>query len=273
MPPAEQGVPGRGVAEAIPLVFAGEAIGQLAVESRVGDAGLTGADRRLLGELAGSVAIAAHAVRLSGALTTSRARLVSAREEERRRLRRDLHDGLGPTLFGLALGMDGVARTLGPEHAEEIARLERLRAAAEGAVADVRRLVDDLRPRALDHLGLAGAVGEEARRLGAAVVDVPAMLRELPPAVEVTAYRIAAEALANAVRHAAGTGLELRLRVDGDLRLDVLDAGPGLPDGYRAGVGISSMRERAALLGGTCTIERRRPRGTAVRVRLPLSAP
>jgi signal transduction histidine kinase len=263
------GEPGLGAAENLPLVVGGESIGRLRLETRH-DFGP--ADRRLLDDLARSVAIAAQAVCLSDALQGARMRLLTAREEERSRLRADLHDGLGATLVGVALGIDSVVRSLPPGQGTQIEKLDRLRKETEDAVVDVRRLIYELRPPVLDDLGLAGAVREQAERLGAAVIDVPTMLPELSASVEVAAYRIAAEAMANAVRYAEGAPFELRLHVDGNLRLDVVDSGPGLPAGYRAGVGITSMRERAQELGGSCVVERRVPRGTQVRALLPLEA-
>jgi signal transduction histidine kinase len=268
---AAHGAPGRGAPEAIPLVFTGEVIGQLRLEARVAEGGFSAADRRALEPLARHIAVAAHAVWANRALQSSRARLLTAREEERRRLRSDLHDGLGPTLVGMALGIDAVARALPSTEVMQSERLDRLRVEAEDAVAEVRRLIYDLRPPALDHLGLAGAIHEQAQRLGATVVELPEDVPPLEAAIEVATYRIAAEAMANAARHAPEAPFELRLRIDGELCLDVVDSGPGLPETFHAGVGIASMRERAALLGGTCTIERRHPRGTAVRVRLPLA--
>jgi signal transduction histidine kinase len=271
-----------GGTEALPLPFAGETIGHLVLQTRgSGDssADLAPTERRLLADLARQVAVAARAVALTQALQASRHRLVAAREEERRRLRRDLHDGLGPTLAGIALGIDTVRRALpGSEppaampapDATVTDLLGTLREATEAAVGDIRRIVYDLRPPILDELGLAGAVREQAVRLGAASVDVPETLPALPAAVEVAAYRIAVEALTNAARHAPGTPVSVQLAVNGRLELRVADGGAGLPDGYRAGVGLTSMRERAAELGGSCVVSRRTPCGTLVHAEFPL---
>jgi signal transduction histidine kinase len=257
-------VPGATVS--LPLPFAGETIGQLVVQTH-GE--LAPAERRLLSDLTTPVAVAARAVMLTQALQGSRQRLVAAREEERRRLRRDLHDGLGPTLAGIALGIDTARRAVGPGSAAgEL--LATLREATEGAVSDIRRIVYDLRPPILDELGLVGAVREQALRLGAADIDLPDTLPALPAAVEVAAYRIAVEALTNAARHAPGAQVSVRLAVNGRLELSVADGGSGLPDGYRAGVGLTSMRERAAELGGECVVSRREPGGTLVRAEFPL---
>ncbi|MFD0580392.1 sensor histidine kinase [Dactylosporangium darangshiense] len=259
-----------GPTERLPLPFAGETVGHLVLQTR-DDAGPTPDERRLLSGLTRQVAVAARAVALTQALQASRQRLVAAREEERRRLRRDLHDGLGPTLAGIALGIDTARRAAGEGPSADL--LATLRTATEEAVGDVRRIVYDLRPPILDELGLAGAVREQAIRLGAADIDVPDTLPALPAAVEVAAYRIAVEALTNAARHAPGSAVSVSLRVDGRLELSVADGGAGLPDGYRAGVGLHSMRERAAELGGRCDVTRRSPTGTLVTARIPLPSP
>jgi two-component system NarL family sensor kinase len=262
-----------GGTEALPLPFAGETIGHLVLQTR-DDEEFSPTARRLLADLTRQVAVTARAVVLTQALQASRHRLVAAREEERRRLRRDLHDGLGPTLAGIALGIDTVRRALPsvetPPDATVAGLLGTLREATEAAVGDIRRIVYDLRPPILDELGLAGAVREQAARLGAASIDVPETLPALPAAVEVAAYRIAVEALTNAARHAPGTPVSVQLAVNGRLELRVADGGAGLPDGYRAGVGLTSMRERAAELGGSCVVSRRTPCGTLVHAEFPL---
>jgi signal transduction histidine kinase len=187
----------------LPLPFAGETIGRLIWQDRTGG-GLRPDERRLLSDLTRQVAVAVRAVLLTQAWHTSRQRLVAAREEERRRLRRDLHDGLGPTLAGIALGIDTARRAGAPDGATA-ELLDTLRETTEAAVGDIRRIVYDLRPPILDELGPAGAVREQAVRLGAADITVPDTLPALPAAVDVAAYRIAVEALTNASRHAPGS--------------------------------------------------------------------
>ena len=251
------------------LPFAGESIGRLTVQARDPAEPFGAADRSLLESLASQVSVAARAVALTQALQASRERLVATIEEERRRLRRDLHDGLGPTLAGIALGINTVHRAL-PDGSPEL--LVALREEAERAVADIRRIAYNLRPPVLDERGLVGAIREHANRLGGATVTVPAPLPPLPAAVEVAAYRIAVEAMTNASRHAPGALIEVSLSVNGHLELQVADAGTGLPPGFRAGVGLRSMRERAAELGGECVLNLRDPHGTVVRASLPLEA-
>ncbi|GIF66168.1 hypothetical protein Ais01nite_42030 [Asanoa ishikariensis] len=252
----------------LPLLFAGETIGRLILQSRHPE--FTGADETLLANLARQVAVVAHAVTLADALRQSRERLVTAREEERRRLRRDLHDGLGPTLAGIALGIDTVRRGLPTGASAD--HLDVLRGEAQRAVTDIRRIVYDLRPPVLDELGLAGAVREQALRLGCTAVSVPD-LPPLPAAVEVAAYRIALEALANASRHAPGAPITVTVSSADRLVLRIADEGNGIPTGYRAGVGIASMRERAAEVGGSFAIGPGAGGGTLVVADLPLTAP
>jgi signal transduction histidine kinase len=262
----------------LPLLYQSEQVGELLLAPRARGESFTPADRRLLDDLARQVGIAAHAVQLTAALQQSRERLVTAREEERRRLRRDLHDGLGPTLAALNL-QAGAVRTLIPQDpAEATVLVTEWRTTLRAVIADIRRLVYDLRPPALDELGLIGAIREQSAQYSTQagtngvlmVVEMPDRLPPLPAAVEVAAYRIALEALTNVARHAQARTCHVRLWLDDALRLEVTDDGIGLSEEHRAGVGMLSMRERAEELGGSCRIEPALPRGTRVYARLPL---
>lgn len=196
------------------------------------------------------------------ALQCSREQLVKAREEERRRLRRDLHDGLGPQLASLTMRAEAARDVVlaDPGRAREV--LEGLAEQAQAAVADVRRLVYALRPPALDALGLMGALRSQLSHQDYSglciTIDVPEELPALPAAVEVAAYRIAIEALSNVVRHAKARSCTVCLTMDektGKLCLEVADDGRGIGEDRGAGMGLTSMRERAEELGGSCTIE------------------
>lgn len=258
---------------------------ELVLGLRRGQGALTAGDVRVLRLLSGPLAVAVHATLASAQLQRSRERLVAAREEERLRLRRDLHDGLGPLLTGVALSADAAANLRSCAPAEADALLDTIRRDVRAAIAEVRRVVDDLRPPALADLGLAGALQARAAQTvrradgGPLVVTVDAVgLRALPPAIEVAAYRIATEALNNAVRHSTASSVWLRVRHNRDLLVEVLD--DGAPSaraalsapaaGWAAGVGITAMRERAAELGGTCDIGPSAS-GGAVRARLPVA--
>ena len=262
-----------------PLTFQRETVGRLLAGQRTAGERLSQDDERLLANLARQVAPAAHAVALRQALDASRAALVTAQEEERRRLRRDLHDGLGPTLAALMLGLES-ARMMPAGSRRQDELLNTLRAETKGAITDIRRIVYGLRPPALDEFGLAGALREEVARLerqpsGLSIaLHVPdGDLAGLPAAVEVATYRIITEAVTNVLRHARAHHCQIRIQPGQDLRLELCDDGAGLPDGWRAGVGITAMRERAAELGGELTIEPARPRGTRITARLPIGRP
>ena len=258
------------------MTYQAEQVGRLLVSPRSSGQPLDTSDRRLLVDLARQVGVAAHAVRASLALQRSRVALVSAREEERRRLRRDLHEGLGPTLAGVTLGLHAAHSQVAsaPEEAEKL--LETLEAQVEQAVADVRRVVYGLRPPALDEFGLLRALQLQAAQLEASApkltvaLDLPERaIGRLPAAVEVAAYRIACEALTNVVRHAGASTCTVRVHLDGTLELDITDNGGGLLKNQTAGVGILGMRERAEELGGQLTITSDQC-GTTVRAHLPV---
>lgn len=253
----------------LPMSYQGETVGVLVLGTRAGEE-FRSADRRLLGDLASQAGVAVHGLRLMVDLQASRERLVLAREEERRRLRRDLHDELAPTLAALGLTAATVGALIVGDPDRAGAVNQKLQVALRVAVADVRRLVYDLRPPALDELGLVDAVRERAVQHGFEVV-VPAPLPSLAAAVEVAAYRIAQEAMANVSRHAQAAHCIVRVEdCEEWLELEVVDDGVGLPGRYEPGVGLRSMRERAAELGGTCIIERLE-HGTRVLVRLPVT--
>ncbi len=256
----------------VPLEYDGAVVGELHIGVRPGSGDLGTADRNVLGLVAAPLAVAVHATLLSTQLQASRERLVTAREEERRRLRRDLHDGLGPTLTGVALSADAATNLLSADPDRTRALLTGVSADVRTAIAEVRRLVEDLRPPALDEFGLLGALRQRAEHLVRAPVqlrfDVPDDVPVLPAAVEVAAYRIALEALTNVVRHSRASCAVLSLRCTADLEVVVTD--DGAPNGpWRPGVGMQAMRERAAELGGRFeagpTAE-----GGRVRVCLPL---
>ena len=272
------GQPAAGV-RAVDLTFRGESIGRLEVAPRTPREPFTAAEATLLDDLGRQIGVSAHAMLLSRDLQRSRGRLVTTREEERRRIRRDLHDGLGPALAGIALGMDAVSRLV-RSRPDEAARLaEQLKLEVQASLLDVRRLVEDLRPPALDQLGLVGAVRQQAARMSerGSGLDVDVAVHALPPlpaAVEVAAYRITTEALTNVARHAGAQTCRIDLAVDdaGGLLVEVEDDGVGLPAHRRAGIGIASMRERATELGGSCEMAGGSRGGTRVTARIPLAA-
>jgi signal transduction histidine kinase len=257
------------------LSYQGEPTGQLILSPRAPGESFSPADQRLLDDLARQAGIAAHAMRLTSDLQHSRERLVNAREEERRRLRRDLHDGLGPQLAAVALKLDAARNLLEHNPAAAGTLLTELKTQTQAAITDIRRLVYDLRPPALDDLGLVSALREQTGQYYgqelSITIEAPTDLPPLPAAVEVAAYRIAQEAITNIVRHANARRCIVSLSIDNGLCLNIRDEGCGLPADRRAGVGLSSMRERAAELGGHCEIVPAPGGGTCVAARLPLS--
>jgi len=264
----------------LPLVYQHEVVGQLLLAPRAPNEPFTPADQQLLANLARQAGVAASAVRLTSDLQRAREQLVLAREEERRRLRRDLHDGLGPALAAQTLKV-GSARAL---LVRDTAAADRLLAGLEtdiaAALADIRRLVYNLRPPALDELGLVGTIRQHAAQYcgngtGTLTVTIaaPDPLPALPAAVEVAAYRIAQEALNNVAKHAHAHTCRLQLTLTGGLSLEITDDGVGLPDSRHVGVGLHSMRERAEELGGTFVIETAPGGGTRICAYLPSIAP
>ncbi len=269
----------------LPLMYQGQAVGALDVAPRMPDDAFTQAERRLLEDLARQIGVAARTVSLTEELQQSRERIVTSREEERRRLRRDLHDGLGAQLAALMLQVSRTRSLLQTDVDAADKKLADLAEELRSAVTDVRRLVQGLRPPALDELGLIGTVQARLSQLDgiAAGRDQPVVRTELvvqeplPPlsaAIEVAALRIIEEAITNVVKHAAATKVTVAMRMRDDLLLiEIEDDGSGLPlAGDSAGLGLHSMHERATELGGTFAIgPRATGRGTLVQVTIPVA--
>lgn len=264
------------------IAYGGRSVGRLVLPRHGLRARLSRRDQDLLLDLVRQAAIAVRTSSLARELQESRERLVLAREDDRRRIRRDLHDGLGPVLGGVAMRLEAAASLLEAGRPDRSARaVGMVRQSAQDitdALRDVRRLVHGLRPPALDDLGLLAAVEQQAERLrGRLDVAVRAShLEQLPAAVEVAAYRIVSEALANAGRHSGATRCTVTLRGPqarpGTLEVCVHDDGRGIPEGVPAGVGLLSLRERAEELGGQCTVTCPADGGTVVRASLPCGA-
>jgi len=266
----------------VPIDHGAERVGALVLGLRGGEPGYRADELELLGDLVRQAGGAIHGLRLRADLARSHERLLLAREEERRRLQHDLHDGLGPSLAAIGMRAEASAELLESDPAAARALLDELGADVQATLADIRRLVDGLRPPALDELGLVGAISRQVQRLEGSsaggspattivVTASPTPLPELPAAVEVAAYRIAIEAVTNAVRHAAATSCRVRLRtIDDLLFVVVVDDGTGLPDSVARGTGLESMETRAVELGGSLRVARRRAGGTRIEARLPL---
>jgi signal transduction histidine kinase len=259
--------------ERIPLIHQSENVGQLMFARRSPHESFSETEYKLLRNIARQTGAAVHAAKLTADLRRSRQQLVTAREEERRRLRRDLHDGLGPTLASLTLKIDTARNKLtsDPNTADRL--LVETKEQIQDTLGDIRRLVYDLRPPALDELGLVKAVHSfvDQQNLDTLSVEITedTDLPDLPAAVEVAAYRIALEGITNIIRHAQASNAQVRLYPqNGSLIVDISDDGIGLPDPIPVGVGITSMRERAEELGGKLVIIPQKP-GTLLRASLP----
>jgi signal transduction histidine kinase len=274
----------------LPLRYQDTPVGELQTTARRGGQSLSRAERKVLHDLAQQVGIALYAAQMTADVQRSRTRLVAAREEERRRIRRDLHDGLGPTLASLAMRLEQARDTLPAGAAESAALLAGLTAETQETIADVRRLVYQLRPPDLDEYGLVSAIREYLRRMtpkGTSITFVaPETLPSLPAAVEVAAYRIVQEAVINALRHAHAKAIAVTLALEAGagapsaLSIQIHDNGQGLSDRPAAeitdgvapsGIGLHSMRERAEELGGSFALESSAEGGTLVAAYLPLA--
>lgn len=256
----------------VPLLHQAERIGDLAVEVPAGRS-FSAADHALLRDLAHYTAVTVRAGQLAAELLSSRARIVTAREEERRRLRRDLHDGVGPSLAAIQLKLRVAQTRRTAAQRDEV--LTEIGAETKAAIAEVRRIVDNLRPPAIDEVGLVAAIRQRAEAVtsGTLIVEVtgPDRLPTLPAAVEVAAFRIASEAVTNVSRHSDATRCIVELTLCDSLELTVSDNGRGIDRVNGSGLGWTSMRERAAEVGGTCTITNRAQGGVVVRAAIPLT--
>ena len=268
-----------GTPATVDLTVGGTTFGRLQVEVDAGHDPFGPGDRRLLEDVGTQVGALVQAVSANRELQLSRQRLVAAREEERRRLRRDLHDGLGPSLATLAMRLEAASDLVHDDPVQAADLVARLADQAREDIAEVRRLVEGLRPPALDQLGLVSALRHRAAEHASPTAPVGVSwtveseddLEPLPAAVEVAAYRIVVEAVNNVQKHSGADRCTVRLARDGsDLRVEVSDTGSGLAPDRRAGVGLSSMRERAEELGGAFEVGPGAEGGTVVRVRLPL---
>jgi signal transduction histidine kinase len=267
--------PAGGGGEQLALRVGGRDLGMLQVAPRTPGEPYNDGDRRLLAALAPQVAAVVHALELAEALEAERDRVVAATRQERDRLRRDLHDGLGPSLSGIGLGLQALhdAQAAGDAAAAE-QLLDRIRAEVATAVGEVRRILEDLRPAVLDRTRLPNAIRQHVAAVATGQLEVSVDAGQLPPLpadVEAAAYRIIQEALTNVVRHADAHHADITLATsDGTLRLTVADDGHGIHDRSRDGaVGLASMRQRAEALHGTLRVESS-DQGTTVMATLPL---
>lgn len=262
-------------AEYWPILHEGEDLGVLAVKSIAPETKICPTDAGILSLLAGRMGQTVHTVRMTHDLRNARERLVLTREEERRKLRRNLHNSIGPTLAGLNLRVRSVQRTLQQDPQKGIDQMDELRKMIAAVINDIRGVIYDLRPPALDELGMLPAIHEQARmfRDGGLEVNVssPDVLPPLPAALEVAIYRIISEALSNVARHSQASQCVVDMRaMPEQIEMTIDDDGIGLSSLRPMGVGTGSMREMANELGGRCQFEVSPLGGLRVRAVLPL---
>lgn len=245
----------------VTLTADGDDVGRLVVGVPADSRGLHPQVRSVLQLVAAPLARALQGISLTADLRESRGQVLTALEEERRRLRRDLHDSLGPILTGVAFTTDAARNHASTDSAQTIRLLDTVRAETAAAIVEIRRLVEGLRPPALDEIGLVAAVAQRVSQLRTAdgeplIVTVIASERlpHLPAAVEVAAFRIIVEAVSNVARHSGSASAKVELGVVGGvLEVAVRDEGQAA-DHWIPGTGLQSIRERGEQLGGTVTI-------------------
>ncbi len=264
--------------EIVPMTQLDEPVGYLLVAPPGPSRSLSLEERQALRDLARLAAPAVHVVRTVYDLRRACERLVLAREEERRRLRRNLHNSIGPTLAALNLRAGTVRSLITRDPAAAENEMLELRQQIRNVITDIRRVVYDLRPPVLDELGLRTALREQCAQFTAGglrvALECPESFPQLPAGVEVAAYRIVQEALSNVARHSYAAMAAVRIAFgDGFVRIEITDNGVGLVEGQRSGVGVTSMRELAVEIGGMCVLEPAPGGGSRVRANLPLEVP
>jgi signal transduction histidine kinase len=258
----------------LPMIYHSKTLGYFIVANRSQGEFFQSSELQLLENIARQAGAAAHATKLTAELLVTRQQLVRTREEERRRIRRDLHDGLGPQLASQTLTLTAASRLLSddPQAADNLIKVAIKH--AQSATEDLRRMVYDLRPPSLDDLGLIGAIQTQVRRFESDQlhidVNLPAKLPSLPAAVEVACYMIILEALTNISRHSKAKHCSISLMINAGLELNVNDDGLGIAPVHHSGVGLNSMRQRAEELGGKFRFHSSQNKGTQLTVYLPL---
>lgn len=258
----------------LPLVHQQVELGRLIACPRPNER-LDGRSLASLQELTPMIAATVALASATDELRASRARLAEARDEERRTLRRELHDGLGPALAGIGLGLQAGRNLLATDPEAAAALFDRLSTELDASVEEVRGLARGLLPPVLEEMGLAPAIVDLAERHQASGLSVLVDVEHLPlvpPPVASAVYGIVAEAVRNVHRHAGATRCWIMAEAHDGLLLRVRDDGRGIPAGAVSGVGSRSMRERAEGVGGKVTIGTAPSGGTEVVVSIPSPA-
>jgi len=270
---------------AFPFIFQGETTGVLLASPRSQGESFSSGEMRVLQNLARQAGAAVQNVQLTADLQRSRQTLVTAREEERHRLRRDLHDGIGPTMAGLTLKLDaakdlvtsGLESGKNEELREAVQLLDELKSQTQESVKNIRQIVHTLRPPSLDVLGLIPSLQAHfgqvvtPRSLNIQMVTVPQRFPRLSAAIEVAAYHIILESVTNVINHAQARRCEVSLALENEsLKINIKDDGIGIPMTHNHGIGLDSMHERADELGGHLKLSSSSS-GTLVRAEIPIA--
>lgn len=256
----------------LPLQNGADLLGQLHIAPRELAGMPVQFDEQLLADVARQVSLTLWAAQLSADLQASRLRIVTAREEARRQLRRDLHDGLGAGLASITLQADTALELVRDDPETAVSLLQSLITQSEQTTKELRRIIHGLRPPVLDDLGLGGALQDLLPHATPTqfTLELPAPLPALPAAVEVALYRIAQEGITNIVKHAGAKTAVISLKTTpATATLTIADDGQGLPVNRSSGVGLHSMRERAGELGGTLIMQTNQPHGVVVTAQIP----
>jgi signal transduction histidine kinase len=268
--PADGGPPTVPGASDVAMVrHQGRLVGALTVTLPPGRA-LSPVEQRLLADLAAQVGVALDNLRLIEELRASRLRIVAAQDEERRRIERDIHDGVQQRLVSLSLALRMAAT--GPTSTAATTALDSAAAEAGAALAELRRLARGIHPAIVSEGGLVAALESLAERSAVPTEVVGVPLERLPPPVEVTVYYLVAEALANAAKHARATVVEIKVdRLDGGVRVVVADNGVGGAK-PNTGSGLTGLADRVAALDGAFQVDSPPGQGTRLRAEIPCAS-
>ncbi len=258
----------------INLVYQKEEVGELVLGTRTSNEGFSNYEQRLIQDIVRQVGIAVYSVKVTTDLMKSRENLVKAREEERKRIRRDLHDGLGPQLASLGMNIEAARNLYKINHQAGEELLITTHKQLKDAINDIRQLVYDLRPPILDELGLTFAINELIRQYSHSKIYfkvlVPPSVSTLPAAIEIATYRIIQESISNVVRHSNATECKIKITMDNFLKTEITDNGKGISSSSKKGIGMVSMRERTEELNGTLHVISTPEKGVSIQVIFPL---
>lgn len=260
-------------AKRINLVYQKEDVGELVLGTRISNVEFSDYEQRLIQDLVRQVGIAVYSVKVTTDLMKSRENLVMAREEERKRIRRDLHDGLGPQLASLGMNIEAARNLYKINHNAGEELLITTHTQLKDAINDIRQLVYDLRPPILDELGLTFAINELIRQYSHSEIHfkvfMPPNVSTLPAAIEIATYRIIQESISNVIRHSNATECIIKITMNNYLTIEITDNGKGISTISKKGIGMASMRERTEELNGTFHVISTSKQGVSIQAIFP----